>query len=168
MMKKNDKSIFTHLAISAGIFAAGVAYSNNSHNQSKVSRAEKDDPDFVEEVYEVVSETLDQWSPIDCETEDDFTNDLFEYLADNIDYEIEMYPSTRFGKPDILIGGALVLELKVNPNKSERDRLIGQCAGYSREWATWAVLINTPRSAFDEVERLLSDKGLEHILVWGF
>ncbi len=45
---------------------------------------------------------------------------------------LEMRTSTSHGIPEILINDRLVLELKVNPNKAERDRLIGQCCDYSR------------------------------------
>jgi len=58
--------------------------------------------------------------------------------------------------------------VKRNLNKAERDRLLGQCAGYSREWVTWVVLIDTPSHLVRELEELLAAKGLEHILVFAF
>jgi hypothetical protein len=82
--------------------------------------------------------------------------------------EIDLRPDTCQGVPDILIDDRLVLEVKVNPNKAERDRLLGQCAGYSREWVTWVVLIDTPSYRVRELEELLAAKGLEHILVFAF
>lgn len=38
-----------------------------------------------------------------------------------------------FGIPDVLVDDRLVLELKVNPSETEKDRLVGQCCKYSRE-----------------------------------
>jgi hypothetical protein len=59
-------------------------------------------------------------------------------------------------------------EVKCDLLKAERDRLIGQTAGYSREWVTWIVLVDTPPSRVGAVEKLLADKGLGHILVFAF
>jgi hypothetical protein len=109
------------------------------------------------------------------ECEDDYTADLFQHLVDQCledegccVEEITMRPNTPEGQPDILIDDHLALELKVNLSKSERDRLIGQCAGYSREWVTWIVLIDTPQHKVRELETLLKDKGLHRILVFSF
>jgi hypothetical protein len=62
----------------------------------------------------------------------------------------------------------LAIEVKRDLSKAERDRLIGQTAGYSREWVTWIVLVDTPASRVGAVEKLLADKGLSHILVFAF
>ncbi len=117
---------------------------------------------------ESLKELLDTWEPSDCTTEDDYTNDLYDDLECYTDFEVEIYPNTRFGRPDILVEDILVIELKVNPSKAERDGLIGQCSGYSREWATWAVIVDSPESTIGDLERLLEDKGLERIWVWLF
>lgn len=77
-------------------------------------------------------------------------------------------PSVAGIKPDILIGDLLALELKLNPSKAEIDRCIGQCVGYSREWVMWIILVDTSASKVGWIEKLLFDKGLERILVWGF
>ncbi len=129
----SDKPNLKHLAW-AGIGAAlGALWVNNSVAEAKKSRAEKDNPDWVNEIREEIDGILDQWEPDeDCETEEDYTNDLFEYLDSSSQYRMELWPKSPEGIPDILIGDALALELKINPNKSERDRCIGQCAGYSR------------------------------------
>ena len=82
--------------------------------------------------------------------------------------DIDLRPDTSEGIPDILIDDRLVLEVKLKLNKAERDRLLGQCAGYSREWVTWVVLIDTPMHRVRELEELLAAKGLGHILVFAF
>jgi len=93
---------------------------------------------------------------------------LVDYLDDNTDWEVEIYSNTPEGKPDILIGDLIVLELKVKPSKNEINRCIGQCAGYSRLWITWMVIIQAPSSKLGRLEELLVDKGLEQIQVWNF
>ena len=81
---------------------------------------------------------------------------------------VEMRTSTLYGIPDILINDRLVLELKVKPEKGERDRLIGQCCGYSREWVTWAIIIDLPQHRVRELEELLEAKSLHYIEVIPF
>lgn len=85
-----------------------------------------------------------------------------------MDWEIEVMPPTSEGRPDILVGNLLALEVKLNPNKAERDRCVGQSAGYSRQWVTWIVLIDASASRMGQLEDLLADKGLDRILVWNF
>jgi hypothetical protein len=89
-------------------------------------------------------------------------------LDENSDWNIELWPKTPEGTPDILIEDLLALEFKFNPNKAERDRCVGQCAGYSRLWPTWIILVDTPDSRVGRLEELLQDKGLEHLAVWNF
>ena len=133
-MKQNNPD-FHHLFLTAGAFLAGAWWVKNQTDDAKKSRAERNDPDGVKDVCTVIGPLLDDWEPEECADEDEFVEDLFEYLAQEApdDWDIEMCPSTAEGKPDILIHDRLALEVKVNPNKSERDRLVGQTAGYSRE-----------------------------------
>jgi hypothetical protein len=153
----------------AGGALVGAWYVKNRVEESKKSRAERDDPDGVQEVCEEISRLLDDWQPNDdCESEDDFTHDMGEYLIEESGWEIEVMPNISGIRPDILIGNLLALELKLYPSKTELDRCVGQCAGYSRQWVTWIVLIDTPASRIGWLEDLLSDKGLERILVWDF
>src|SRR2546423_14049180 len=85
---------------------------------------------------------ISDWEPDgSCVTEDDYTEDLAEFLREETEWDIEVCPNTPEGKPDILIGDLLALELKLNPSKNEINRLIGQCAHYSRQWMTWMVII---------------------------
>lgn len=164
----NPKPKYDHLLWAVGGLLTGAWWVKNQNDETKKSRAEKDDPDGVEEVCTAIAPILDDWEPEDCETEDDYTNDLLEYLVAESDFGIEMCPSTREGKPDILIEDLLALEVKVGLSKNEMNRLIGQTAGYSREWVTWIVLIDTPDSRIGSLEKLLADKGLDHILIFDF
>lgn len=144
-------------------------------NEARKSQAEKDDPDGVATVCEEVAPILDDWEPEHYDCEDEYADDLYQYLcdeylddADSFADDIELRPGTDVGVPDILIDDRLVLEVKRQLNKAERDRLVGQCAGYSREWVTWIVLIDTPAHRVRELDELLAAKGLEHILVFAF
>ena len=168
MPKKPPK--LDHLLWALGGAAAGAWWVKNENEEAQKSRAENDDPEGVEEVCETVGPVLDDWDPDDYDNEDSYVADLFKHLDANLpkDFDVEMFPSIREGKPDILIDDRLALELKVNPRKGERDRLVGQTAAYSREWVTWIVLVDTPESKAGALEKLLADKGLERILVFGF
>jgi len=158
-----------HLLWAGGGILAGAWWVRNQDEESKKSRAERDDPMGVRDVCEIVGQVLDEWEPDEmCESEDDFTDDLAEWLSQNTDWVIEVRPNGREGEPDILVADLLALELKINPSKSERDRCVGQTAGYSREWVTWIVLIDAAASRVGSLEKLLSDKRLERILVWNF
>jgi hypothetical protein len=104
----------------------------------------------------------------DSTDENEYVRIVADYLDENSDWDIELWPRSPEGAPDILIGDLLALEFKFNPNKFERDRCVGQCAGYSRQWPTWIILIDTPKSSVGRLEELLADKGLEHISIWNF
>jgi hypothetical protein len=164
------KPKFEHLVWAAGGALVGAWWVKNQQDEARKSRAEKDNPEGVEDACNAVGPTLDDWSPQGFDNEDDYVEDLFDYLIAEVgdDFDLEMSPGTREGRPDILIEDLLAIEVKVNPSKAERDRLIGQTAGYSREWVTWIVLIDTPPSCVGAVEKLLADKGLGHILVFAF
>jgi hypothetical protein len=162
-------------AVAGGL--VGAALLQHHHDESKKSRAEKDDPEGVEWLCTVIGELLDDWEPRCHDTEDEYTDDLYRYLnrelpdaldEDDPDVTVELRVSTEHGIPDILINDSLALELKVNPEKGERDRLIGQCCGYSREWVTWAVVIDMPEPRVRELEELLEAKSLHYIDVIPF
>lgn len=167
--ESNSKPNWSHLAWAVGGAIAGSWLARKQIEESKKSRAELESPEEAEEAYGEIGELLDEWEPDpNCESEDDFTQDLADYLETNTDWEVEVCPDTPEGQPDILIGDLIALELKINPSKSERDRCIGQCAGYSRLWITWMVIIDALSSKIGRLEELLKDKRLEHILVWNF
>ena len=69
------------------------------------------------------------------------------------------------GIPDILINNQLVLELKVDPIKTERDRLIGQCCEYSRSFVAWAIVIDLDEDSVEKLLGLLEAKSLNYIEV---
>jgi hypothetical protein len=155
----------------------GAALLQHHHDEAKKSQAEKDDPEGVEWLCNLIGELLDDWAPRHYDREDKYTEALYRYLdrelpnaleEDDPDVTVEMRTSTSYGIPDILINDRLVLELKVSPEKGERDRLIGQCCGYSREWVTWAIVIDMPQRAVRELEELLEAKSLHYIEVIPF
>lgn len=169
MSNGHKKSDYSHFFAIAGGAAFGYWLSSSQAESEKRSRAEIDDPEMTEEACEEIAELLEACRPGESrETEADFTDDLAEYLEKNSEWKIEVSPNSPEGKPDILIGDVLALELKVGPGKAQRDRLIGQCAGYSRLWATWVLIIDAQESELGRLVDLLEDKGLEHIAVWGF
>jgi hypothetical protein len=157
-----------HLLCAAGGLLVGAWWVENKLKEAAQSRAEHDDPELVAVTCEEIGEVLDQWEPESYETEDDFVFDLGSHLDQESSCEVEVMPGIAGTKPDVLVEDVLALEVKVNPNKAELDRCVGQCAGYSRRWVTWIVLINTPPSKIGWLENLLADKGLDHILVWSF
>ena len=65
----------------------------------------------------------------------------------------------------ILVEGVLALEVKLNPNKAERDRAVGQMLNYNRRWVTWCLMFEAEPSCSQRMEDLLCDKQLDHILV---
>ncbi len=166
MAQKNgsNEPNLTPLLCLVGGGLLGAAWQRNQTEEAKKSRAEREYPDRVQEVRDEIEHALDSWEPDEASsTEDDFVGDLAEHVHAETGYMVELNPSTREWRPDILVEGVLALEIKVNPSKSERDRCIGQCAGYSRLWATWIVLIDASLSAEEDLYKLLVDKGLEHI-----
>lgn len=125
----------------AGVGAlAGILWSQSKTADSKKSRAERDHPDDVEDVCNDVYELLENLELSgDSEDENVYVRIVAEYLDENSDWNVELWPKTPEGTPDILIEDLLALEFKFNPNKAERDRCVGQCAGYSRLWPTWII-----------------------------
>ncbi|MGH9644931.1 MAG: hypothetical protein ACRD3Q_21215 [Terriglobales bacterium] len=166
---------FEHVLRGAGGLLVGAWLVKDQAEQFKKSRAEIDDPDGVATICEEVGPILDDWEPDHLGCEDEYVDDLYEYLCDvciegggSAVEEIELRSGTPEGVPDILIDDRLAIEVKCGLTKSERDRVVGQCAGYSREWVTWVVLIDTPMRRVRELEELLENKGLAHILVFSF
>lgn len=166
---KSQTSGWSHRFAMAGGLALGSWIAREQISEAKRSRAERDDLESAEAVYEEIGTLLDSWEPDpDCESEDDFTQDLADWLDEHTEWEIEVYPSTREGRPDILVGDILALELKRSPSKGELDRCMGQCAAYSRQWITWMVLVDASASEVGRLEDLLEDKDLSQIGVWRF
>jgi len=166
---------FKQLACFLGGGALGALLLQDHHDEARRSRAEKEDAAGVRWLCDQIGDILVDWQPCGYDSEDGYTKALYRYLnlrLDDIeleeDVDVELWPCTELGTPDILVNDQLVLELKVNPNKAERDRLMGQCSGYSREWVTWVVIIDLPRHEVGELERLLAAKSLHYIEIIPF
>jgi hypothetical protein len=171
---KDVRNIAVALAL-GGI--AGAAIIQGHHDEKRKSQAEKDDPDGVEWICDLVWELLDDWEPPDYEREDEYTDDLVRYLRHELRGErrddgrqISLVKRTKTfsGIPDILVDDRLVLELKVDPKETEKDRLVGQCCKYSQEWVTWAIVIDMPDERVDKLVALLEAKSLNYIEVIPF
>jgi len=133
---------------------------------SKQSEAEQEDPDGVKEACEEAGKLLEDWEPEEeWDVEDDFRDDLADYLGEQSEWEIKVAPVTEVGQPDILIGDLLALEVKLNPSKAERDRCVGQCANYAKKWATWVILITEREEDQEEMEKQLGSAGLDRVVV---
>jgi hypothetical protein len=168
MPKQSDLNL-SHLLIGVAGAAIGASVANQQVEEAKKSRAERDDPEEVREVCKEIWDALEEWEPSDSNTtEDDFVSDLARYLNRATGFEVEEHPDTREGQPDILVEDCLAIEVKINPRKTERDRCVGQCAAYSREWPCWIVVVDADASVVGDLENLLADKGLERIEVWAF
>jgi len=163
-------------AFAIGGGALGALLVKTLYDDTKKSRAEKDDAEGVEWLCTLIGDLLEEWTPRSYSTEEEYTEALYRYLnrllPDQLDegeeIVVELRPTTAYGVPDILINDQLALELKFDPDKSGRDRGIGQCANYSREWATWMVIIGSRDRLIEDLERLLAARGLERIKVVSF
>lgn len=156
---------------------AGAAIIQSHFDEKRKSQAEEDDPGGVEWICGLVWDLLDDWEPPDYEYEDDYTDDLVVFLREGLRDErgddgrrigVIKRTNTFRGIPDILIDDRLVLELKVNPRETEKDRLVGQCCKYSQEWVTWAIVIDMPEERVDALLDLLDAKSLNYIEVIPF
>jgi hypothetical protein len=120
---------------------AGAAVIQSHHHQKRKSQAEKDDPEGVEWICDLVWDLLDDWEPPACEREDDYTDDLVQFLRDRLSDErsddgrrigVIKRTKTFRGIPDILIDDRLVLELKVDPREAKRIGLWASAANILR------------------------------------
>ena len=171
---KDMRNVVVGLAL-GGI--AGAAIIQSHHDEKRKSQAEKDDPVGVEWICDLVWNLLDDWNPSDFEYEDEYTDDLAQFLRGKLRSEkgddgrrISVIKRTRtaFGIPDVLVDDRLVLELKVNPSETEKDRLVGQCCKYSQEWVTWAIVIDMPEKKVERLLAVLDAKSLNYIEVIQF
>ncbi len=171
---KDARNVAVALAL-GGI--AGAAIIQGHHDEKRKSQAERDDPSGVKWICDLVWDLLDDWEPPDYEREDDYTDDLVQFLRHELRRErgddgrrISVIKRTKTfcGIPDILVDDRLVLELKVDPRETEKDRLVGQCCKYSQEWVTWAIVIDMPEERLDKLVALLEAKSLNYIEVISF
>ena len=156
---------------------AGAAIIQSHHDQKRKSRAEQDDPEEVEWICDLVWDLLADWEPPNYEREDEYTDDLVDFLRDELNGErgddgrrigVTKRTKTLYGIPDILVDDRLVLELKVDPRETEKDRLVGQCCKYSQEWVTLAIVIEMPDERIEKLVALLDAKSLNYIEVIPF
>jgi hypothetical protein len=168
-----------HLVIALGLSAlGGAAIVQSHHEEAAKSQAERDDPDGCAWLCDLIWDLLDDWEPEDCDSEDEYTDDLVDFLQVNLEdvevpnggrrIKVAKRVRTEFGIPDVRIDDRLVLELKVGPHEGEKDRLIGQCCKYSVEWVTWAVVIDMHEDKREELVELLQRKSLHYIEVIPF
>jgi hypothetical protein len=152
----------------------GAAIVQNHYDEKRKSRAEREDPGGAQWICDLVWRLLDDWEPGDFPHEDDYTDDLFDFLNQALEEEleegdpdvtVEMRRDTLHGIPDILVNKKLVLELKLASKKTERDRLVGQCCEYSRGFVTWAILMHWPDDRIEKLIDLLEAKSLNYIEV---
>ena len=172
--REDVRKVAVALAL-GGIAGAAIIQSHN--DEKRRSQAEKDDPHGTEWICGLVWDLLDDWEPPDYEREDDYTDDLVQFLRDELRNEqgddgrrIRAIKRTKtcYGIPDILVDDRLVLELKLDPKETEKDRLVGQCCKYSQEWVTWAIVIDMPDERVDKLVALLEAKSLNYIEVIPF
>lgn len=173
---KDARSFVVALGLGA---AAGAAIIQSHHDEEAKSQAERDDSSGCEWLCDLIWDLLMAWESEPCETEDDYTDDLAEYLRDELRdvrspdddrrrIRVEKRVRTDFGVPDIIIDDRLVLELKLGPHEGEKDRLIGQCCKYSVECVTWAVVLGMSRKKARKLVKLLQQKSLHYIEVIEF
>ena len=65
--------------------AVGALLLKSHHDENRKSRAEKEDPDGCRKLCATVSEILDRWEPPGFDYEDEYTEDLFEFLDEELD-----------------------------------------------------------------------------------
>jgi hypothetical protein len=174
-----DPKEFRNFVIALGLGGlTGAAIIQSHHDEEAKSQAEREDPDGCEWLCDLIWDLLDDWEPEDFDSENEYTDDLVEYLRANLaDVEapddgrrirVAKRLRTEFGIPDVCIDDRLVLELKLGPHEGEKDRLIGQCCKYSVEWVTWAIVIDMDEKKQDELVELLRKKSLHYIEVIPF
>ena len=172
---KDTRNLVSALGLGA---AAGAAMIQSHHDEEAKSQAERDDSSGCEWLCDLIWDLLEDWESEPCATEDEYTDDLVDYLRDELrdvrapddDRRIRVQKRVRtdFGVPDIIVDDRLVLELKLGPHEGEKDRLIGQCCKYSVEWVTWAVVLGMRKRKAEELVKLLEKKSLHYIEVIEF
>src|SRR5579862_4855094 len=73
----------------------GAAMIQNHHDEAKKSQAEKDDPEGVEWLCDVIGDLLEDWEPRFYDREDRYTEALFRYL------KLELPEVLKEGDPQV-------------------------------------------------------------------
>jgi len=151
--------------VSGAVIGSGLCHflgPDNATGQAAFNQAQ-----IPQNVVNQIAQIVDQCEPNRTfSSENDFGDWLSDYLRQHSDYEIETRPSSPV--PDILVENTLAIELKINPNKSERDRCVSQCVRYvyQQQWDTIVVLLDTPPSEVRDLDTLLDLVGLEEVPVF--
>ncbi len=169
MEQNNHNPILPILAGAAIGALAADFWQDHVDAENRKSRAEIEYPEAVEGVFRIL-EKVGNRIRLDTSITDENTyrRSMAMQLRFITRFDIEEEPSQFGMKPDILLDGLVAIELKLNPSKTELDRLVGQLVGYAREWATIICLINTPQSAVRRLRGLLEDGGLDHLEIWEY
>ncbi len=151
--------------VSGAAVGVAVSYFLQTHSRTQQTNFDRLQPS--RNVIEQITQILDQCEPDQTFSgENDFGDWLSDYLRERSDYIIETRPSTPI--PDILVENTLAIELKINPNKSERDRCVSQCVRYihQQQWNTMVVVLDTLPSEVHDLDTLLDLVGLEEVPVF--
>jgi hypothetical protein len=84
-----DDEHFKRSACVVGGGALGALLLKTHYDEAKKSRAEKDDPEGVEWICDLIGELLEDWAPRGYDTEDEYTRDLCRYLKRTVPDELE-------------------------------------------------------------------------------
>src|SRR5579862_3294109 len=91
--ERNDMSAeqenLKRMAFALGGGAIGALLVQSRHDEAKKSRAERDDPEGVAWLRDLIGHLLDDWTPRTYDTEDEYTEALFRFLNRRIPKEIE-------------------------------------------------------------------------------
>lgn len=75
-----------HLVIAIGLSAlGGAAIVQSHHEEAAKSQAERDDADGCAWLCDLIWDLLDDWEPEDCDSEDEYTDDLVDFLRVNLE-----------------------------------------------------------------------------------
>jgi hypothetical protein len=114
---KDVRNVAVALAL-GGI--AGAAVIQSHHDEKRKSQAERDDPEGAEWICGLVWDLLDDWEPPDFEREDEYADDLAQFLREEPRSErgddgrrisVIKRTKTAFGIRDVLIDDRTLLIL---------------------------------------------------------
>src|SRR5258708_7732179 len=80
-----DPKEFRSFVIALGLGGlTGAAIIQSHHDEQAKSQAEREDPDGCEWLCNLIWDLLDDWEPDGFDSEDEYTDDLVEYLRANL------------------------------------------------------------------------------------
>jgi hypothetical protein len=160
----------SNVAVFLGGTLAGLSLAAWLRAERRRSRAEREDPEGTRRVFQELARLLDNLElDGDFEREQDFHDEVVEYLEEESSLEIEVCPRTPHGHPDVLVEDLVAIELKATlTNKVERDRCVGQVSALAKEWLTAVVNFDTPLSHVRALRDALDGAGLEGVPIIDF